>query len=211
MDRLRVLTLTLVLLASGALGAASAFAEPPDEYEFSGAVGAAFTGKALAIQKFKTNAGTVECKKAEYEGTVPAGKVSKTATVKYKYSECEVPGIGAATVTNNHCEYEFLEPVDNEAETADKVHHGNVSIVSEAGTTCETVITAVTCKVTVKAQAGLEKVTATNNKPAAGNIEITPEVAKITYTDSALCPGGAGTFNNGEYTGKNEAVGVLIN
>jgi hypothetical protein len=54
-------------------------------------------------------------------------------------------------------------------------------------------------------------VSATNNKPAAGNLEITPEVAKITYTDSSLCPGGAGTFANGEYTGKNEAVGVLIN
>ncbi|TMK99149.1 MAG: hypothetical protein E6G34_06535 [Actinobacteria bacterium] len=202
----------LALVAAFAFSAvAVASAEPPDEYEYSGAAGTTFTGKQLATQKFKTNAGTVECKKAKYEGVVPATKKSTTAKVKYTYSECEVPGIGSATVENKGCEYEFLEPIDNEPETGDKVHHGKVSVISEAGKTCETVITAVTCKVTVKAQSSLEKVTATNNKPAAGNSEITPEVKGITYTDSSFCPGGAGTFTNGEYTGKNEVTGVLIN
>jgi hypothetical protein len=120
---------------------------------------------------FAPGSKAIVCKVAKHEGTEDAGVRVKdeeldetekplpftheNATTKVKtitgtsltltatYSECEVPSIGAATVTNNGCHTRFT------AETSVE-EHGGVHL--ECGATGSIVIKASTCEITIKSQ-----------------------------------------------------------
>jgi hypothetical protein len=129
-----------------------------------------------------------------------------SSTVTPTYSECTVPSIGAATVTNNGCHYRLT------AETSAE-EHGGVHV--ECGATGSIVIKASTCEITIKSQTVDKGVhyTNTGETKVAGNlrdIDIKSTATGIDFTTngnlvclSAKIPtnGNAGTYE-GEVTVK---------
>ena len=64
------------------------------------------TGTTRNVDIFKTDGGTVECKKATYVGTVDLTNPQTTVNAKPNYAECTFAGF-AATIDTNECEYTF--------------------------------------------------------------------------------------------------------
>jgi hypothetical protein len=188
MQRFKVLGLALLALlaiGAGAVAAASA-------HEFiASKVPGNLAGEALNKHKFKTKAGTVECKVANVQeiNSKVVASPAKTQEVEVAYEQCEVSGLGAASVST--AKYLFS------AETTK-----NVSLRSKV------TITVSLCTVTIensKANENLEKVAYANMVGPPEWIEVKATVTGITYKTSALCPGGGVTAADGEYAG-NEKV-----
>jgi hypothetical protein len=122
--------------------------------------------------------GSVKCKKVKGTSAGFTGTKTEVATKTIKYEECEVPGIGSASVTCSGLVFHIAGTVD------------------VTGTGC--VIKALTCTITVPAQTGLKS--ATLVKLAAWEHESIFNIAGITYTVSGFCP-GITAGSNGHYSG----------
>jgi hypothetical protein len=180
MKRIRFMGLAIVaVFAFSVVGVASAAA-----HNFEASKTGELKGKALNTHTFKTNAGTVECKKADATGTVAEPLVKETQVAKVKYSECKAFGVNAEV---SEAEYEFNA---NES----------VSVIGKTIT-----VKAGLCTVTVEPVAANAKLkTVTYANLAGGKLEVKSNVEKITYKTNAGCVGGAGTFANGHYEGNEE-------
>ena len=184
MQRLKVVGLALAaVFAFSAVAVASASA-----HEFEASKEGELNGKAVAgnVHKFKTKAGTVECKVANVVGAnskVVAPLKKETQEVEVEYKECTAFG-AKATVTN--AKYLF--------NANEKVTVKNTVKVEAAG-----------CTVTVEPVAANENLgTVSYANLAGGKLEVKAKVEKVTYKTSAFCLGGAGTFADGLYEGNEE-------
>jgi Trypsin len=154
-------------------------------------------GSAGGVEKFTTEAGTIECKAATYHAV--AEESSSTLTVTPEYKECSAFGL-SATVSTEGCTYVFhvLKKV-----SADN-YRANVDISCPEGKSIKFV--AGTCKLETKSQNGLERDDLIDDTSASPKKDITvrPTIAGITYTvtqDGIGCPfNGTGTKTDGEYT-----------
>jgi hypothetical protein len=184
--------LGLALIAVFAMTALSAATASAEQWH----AGAHGTVKGINVgeETFTTNAGTVKCKVAEYNGTVASTTVSNQS-VKPTYKECTAFGFVNTTIDVGSCEYEFTTPI----KTTSTIHIKN----------CATPIrvTAFNCEVTVGNQNNLAHI---QWHQIAGSIphaiQGTVTASGITYTQhSKSFPGCTnGTFSNGTYTGTNQ-------
>jgi hypothetical protein len=192
MMRVRTLGVALVaVLAMSAVAAATASA-----HKFKASEASELTGKALNVHKFKTNGGTVECKKAEPKGKSVAGEV-ETQEVEVAYSECEfksILGTKKAKVSPNP-KYKFYA---NE-EKVDVLNATTAPIVIEVeGSGCNV-------KVSSEGNGGLKKATY-GNLSGGKTLEVKAAVTGITYKSTGGFCGEGGT--NGTYEG-NEEVSLV--
>jgi hypothetical protein len=184
---------SLALIAVFAMAAISATTASAEEFHAGEAPGTV-KGVNVGEEVFTTEAGTVTCKIAEYNGSFSTTTV-KTQKVHPTYKECTAFGFIETPIdVPTSCNYEFTEPVS-------KV--GKVNIV---GCTEPITVTASNCWVTIGNQNGLSSVTYTTgeSKPV-HDLLLHISITGITYTQhSKLFPGcKSGTFTNGKYTGTN--------
>lgn len=183
--KLRIVGLALVaLFALTAVSSASAH-----EFEFSGTVPAAISGKQVNTQKFKVTAGLVTCEEATPSGTISA-KVAKIQTVKVKYSKCEAFGT-KATITE--AEYSFSA-------------EGTVSVVG-----APIIITSTTGKCSVKVDPTSNKnLGAVKYTNKGTGIVTAAKVTGITYVSegATLCGTAGKVESNGSYEGEVETTGA---
>jgi hypothetical protein len=147
------------------------------------------TGEQVGEDVFTVNAGTVKCKKANYEGT-QAAKTTTTQTVKPTYSECVAFGFVNTPIDTNGCEYTF----HTEGPTTDIVCPAGKSIV----------VTAFNCEVKVGSQNGLKTVSfKTEGAGTSRDVKTNVELAGIAYSQTSKSFPGctAGNFTNGTYKG----------
>lgn len=194
------LVVTAALVAS-ALFASVAHAEEKTP-TFTGGVGLAReTGSQVEQQQITVNAGTLKCKQATLLDN--SGNGGMMLVTEPSYAECTV-GTLAATVKMNGCGYTF-EPTETLAE--DK-YVGRMGIVCSEKNEIEVITTA--CTVTVGPQINLKSVEFVNNTGAEPAQDETwrTEIKGGKYTQKgALCPGGAGTFENLSYAGSSTVKG----
>ncbi len=202
MKMAKLIVVGVVALFAVSIAATSAFAEgTTDEYEGTGA----FSGSQSTTNVFTTHAGTVECKKAEFSGSLTGA--SKTVEVTPSYSECKAFGFVEATVNMEGCKYLFGTPEDVNGETTDTIHKGKVSVTCPSGKTIK--VSASGCVASVGAQSNLNKVE--SEKEGTGLL-VKSGVEKIKYTLTGLfCPNGEGTFSEGKYTGNVKVSPLAIN
>jgi hypothetical protein len=208
MRRIRIIGLAIAaVLALSAVASASALA---DHYKpAKGAkAGESFEAKNTNTHVFTVNGNKVECKKDKFVGVVPAE--STTLNVTPTYEECKFAG-ETAKVENSGCEYQFLEPEGEKSPFT-----GKVNVVNATGKTCTFTITAslfgISCKVHVKAQGPLSKITATS-LASEGGLKIASSVEKIAYTSEGGGCELAGIEKSGNaatYTGEVEEKAVQI-
>jgi hypothetical protein len=186
-----------VAMAFSAVMAAAASAVFHSEVEHT-----IITGSQTTRNSFTVNAGTTHCETATFEGTLSA-KTTDEATVTPTYSNCKLTAFGGetlnATVDVNNCHYLI---------TTDGVVHltcGGATGTAGAGTSIQ--VTAPFCTVTVAPQT-INKVDFVNvGEGTTREIDVVATGAKIKYTQSAFCPTGGGTFENGTYIGTVRVTG----
>jgi hypothetical protein len=195
--KVKALSLAFVaVIAMSALSASAASAE----FFHSEASHTLLDGSQLGTDVFTTNAGTVSCEEATYSGTQSAATV-KSITVFPKYSKCTAFGFVSATIdVPAGCGYTFTPTEPN------RIH------IVGCNTTPITV-TAFNCWVTVKDQTPAGTVHYhTGGSGTTHDITVTVNLTGITYTQHnksfPFCGGGAGTFNNGKYTGEATVEGT---
>jgi len=185
MKRIRLLGLALVaVFAMSAVAASGASAFTTFEAE---TYPVKIKGTQTNTQEFAVNSGSIQCKKATFEGS--ASGASATLKVKPKYEECTFAALGAATVEMNGCEYNLhaAGTVDVECETGKKI-----------------VVKAATCEVKVGSQSGLGGISyLIKGSGKTREVEVSSEVKTIAYEESSglgcLTPGA---HTNGVYKGK---------
>jgi hypothetical protein len=178
-------TLKLIGLAGMAMLAMTAMAASAQAVEFHAASApVTITGNQEEAHKFTANAGTISCNTATFHGE-QAETTSPTLTISAAYSNCTFLGVVGVPVNMNGCDYVFHAS-------------GTVDVVCPTGS--KITFEALSCQVSIGSQSGLSKVIYTNlGAEGSKDVTVTPEVSGITYTQSALCPGGPGTFTNGKY------------
>jgi hypothetical protein len=157
------------------------------------------TGSASGIgEHFKTEAGSVECEKSSYDGTL--GEASSTLTVKPTYTGCTAFfGFASATIHTEECAYVF-HATGHDSGTA--TFTANVDVSCPGSQSIK--ITAGTCRAEVKSQTGLSTANITNMAGSPSDITVKPAITGIAYTvtqDGFGCPfSGTGNKGGGEYT-----------
>lgn len=137
--------------------------------------------------EFVSNAGTLNCNKALANGPMSL-KVVTSLTLAPSFSECTFLGLFGVTVNPGACETRWNvssgPPVTG---TIDIVPPGCAGIV----------ISAAGCTVTIPPQSGLATITYVVSSGPPDTITSTVNVSGVTYTSTAGCPSGSGTFTNG--------------
>jgi hypothetical protein len=185
--KLKMLGLVVgAVFAISAMSAQAAFAAT----EFVAEAGTT-TGKITGVQTtghvFTTNAGTVTCKVAHFEGTFSTNSAT-TQTVTPKYENCTAFGFIGVPIDINGCTYTFTAAAPGE-------------VVVTCGTK-PIEITVPGCTTTVGSQTIKEKNEYTNGtNSATGKMDVT--------VDTDVTGGGTITYNecgtvrtNGTYTGQ---------
>jgi uncharacterized protein YaiE (UPF0345 family) len=185
----------LVLLAVFATSAVIASVAQAGEFTAS-KYPATITGTQLSSHEFGFNfAGTVVCSKATFDSKLEAA--AKSLTVSAEYKECATPEGGEVTVAMKSCDYEFVAGEKLMMERVD----GFLNVkCAEAGDEITFEEPANGCVVKVPAQKGRATLVYTNHKEAK-DFDVDFSVVDLEYTQSANCPGGAGKYVNGTYTG----------
>lgn len=179
-------TLKLIGLSALAMLALTAMAASAQAKLFHAEEAPVFvTGEQEESSSFTSHAGTITCKKGHFEGSSETA-TTETLTITPSYSECTFLGVVGVAVNMNGCDYLFNA-------------NGHVSV---SGTNCAAApisFSALGCTVTIGPQTLTEAVYTNKGEGTTRDVTVTPNVAGITHTTSALCPGGAGTFNTGVY------------
>jgi len=196
----------VAMLAMSALVASAAQAEPITTQKLTAGAGVSYPvtltgGAGVGVEKFTTEAGTVECA-SSYHATLAAASTTLTATPTY--TSCKAFGFLSATVVNDGCAYLFHLTTKTGADS----YQAHADVVDcEAGEGKGFTITASTCKATVAAQTELttvDIVNMTNTPTSVNDITLQPTVTGIKYTvtqDGFACPfNGTGAKTGGTYT-----------
>lgn len=190
--RLKVLGLAaLSVLAVTAVSASAAQAAPLGHVAEAPAI---ITGEQLEQHVFTTHAGTVKCSTADFNGTVGTTTFS-TLTLNAKYETCQAFGFLNATVNMNGCDYLFHIVEGSSPATA------TVDVVCPTGKEIE--VSSSGCKAFIPGQTGLIHVILSNTEVGGiKDIDANITISGISYKLTGFfCPGGAGSFNEGTYTG----------
>jgi hypothetical protein len=177
MQRVRIIAGVLLSLL------AVAVPQSATAHEFVASKAGAVTGKQVNVQKFETNAGVFECKKASSEGSVTAGS-QKTAIVKVQFSECAAFGF---VVIASVAEFEF----DAEGTATIK------KLVTMEVPLGE-------CELTLPVAGNSKLKTVTYKNLTGGKLEIKSALKSMTYGATGGLCGEPGT--NGMYNGSSEVV-----
>jgi hypothetical protein len=189
--------LGLALVAMLALGAMASVASAAKFH--SEASSTTLTGEQPAEfnDKFKTDAGNVECKTATYTGTV-SGETTSTASATPSYSGCTAAFGASVTIDVNGCSYEF------------HTNNNTADVVCPEGKVIE--VTAPGCVVTVGAQTGLNGVSFSSNE-AKSNVTVTVKSTNVKYEEHnkgffPTCANNTKATSNGEYNGSATVTGT---
>jgi hypothetical protein len=189
---LKALGLALVAVAAfAAFASASASAA---EFHSEGK-GTTLTGAQETVNTFTANAGTTHCQSAKFTGTTSGTSTTQaTQKVTPAYTECKLTAFGGESLNATvdvGCEYNLSA-------------NGPVNI--ECGTSSMRV-TAPFCTITVNGQE-VNKASYSNvGTGTTREILVKSEVTGLKYTQSAFCPTGGGTFENGTYNGTVKVTG----
>jgi hypothetical protein len=213
--------LAVAALAMSAVAASAAQAAGQFDWE-SGTT--KLTASAVGIQKFTTDAGTVECN--EVSGQVATsgtgGVTSVTATnIVYKNNgnaSCPLASFGNATITFHSCDYKFLAGETEEGTNDSTLGSANIEC-STKGDVVEVTAPFGACTIKIPAQTGLSSITYKDTTTATPkDVDLIPNIKNIRYSYSGfLC--GSGENTNGTYTGEvtvkgenssNVATGVWV-
>jgi hypothetical protein len=171
----------MAMLAMTAIAATSAQA-----VEFHAAAApATITGEQEEAHKFTFNWGTLSCNTATFHGEQVA-LTAETLTISGQYSNCTFLGVTGVPFPMHGCDFVFHAG-------------GTLDIVCPQGEAWT--FEASGCKMSIGSQSGLSEVVFTNlGEEGSKDVTLTPNVSGITYTQTGiLCPGGQGTFSNGQY------------
>lgn len=171
MEGVLATALMLMVLASG----------PASAHEFVASKAGTTTGKQANVQKFETNAGVFECKKATSEGSVTEGP-QKTAIVKVQFLECAAFGFG---VNASIAEFEF------NAEGTATIKKLVTMEIPLGG-----------CEITLPTTGNANLKTVTYKNLAGGKLEIKSLLKGMTYGATGGVCGEPGT--NGAFNGSSE-------
>lgn len=197
--RFKIKALALALMAVAASGAVMASTAQAGTFTAE-SYPATITGTQLTEHKFGfANNYSVTCATAAFHGQLPAA--AERLTVGARYEECESNAGNPVSVKMTGCDYglEAAETLgENEVD-------GRLYIkCPDTGIDFEDEVTG--CKIKVLPQNALTTLKYTNNVEA-GDFVMDIGVFAINYTQNELCPGGAGMFFNGTYTGKSTMTG----
>jgi hypothetical protein len=188
-------------MALSALAAAAAFATYDSEAPVT-----TLKGSQVAANVFTTNAGTVKCEVAEFEGTqtgsetAPGSGIFTAAEIEVhpKYSKCRAFGL-AATVNTEGCNYKFTTAVKN----AEGIPQGKVHVVCATGK--EIVVNAGfgSCVSKIGSHTPGGVVDFENQGTGSSrDVLVNATVTGIKYSqEGPTCTGGTGTCENGTYVG----------
>jgi hypothetical protein len=194
--------LRLAALAVCALSAFSAASASAAEFH-SSVEHTILDGTQIGNDVFTTNAGTVSCADARYDGTITA-KTTKTITgVTPTYSECTAFGFTSVPIDHNECTYDYhTTAVAPPAPAANYI-----SITCPTGKVIE--VTEPNCTVTVGPQNLAGVAYTTEGKSPKRDVKVTVNIVGITYTQDGrgFFPCTAGTFTNGTYKGESTVIG----
>jgi hypothetical protein len=193
-------TLALLLACIAAIGAISAAAAQAGTFTAE-AYPATMTGEAVANHQFRFGAGTVNCPVATFHGQLV--EASSTLTIGAEYNECTTAGGAAVVVNMTSCDYRFHA---GETIEQDKVDGSMDVQCTEAGDEIDFMIPANGCTVKIPAQEGLTTLVFTDHTQAK-DFDVDIGATEIEYTQNAQCAGGAGVFQQGEYSGRSTIQG----
>lgn len=179
--------------------------------------GEAFTATNINNEVFTLNTREIVCTETTYKGIVPTE--SKTLKVVPTYKSCTFIG-QPATVVNENCEYDMLEPVLTTGETFRVLVDVSNSTAGKCTLTFKATLFSFECKVFIKAEnalkepinQNLEDLLVTNLAGEAG-ADIDAEVKAEHYTSEGsgcVAAGIAKEGSGGTYTGDVESTKVRI-
>lgn len=156
---------------------------------------ASVAGSQVEQNVLSTVAGKAQCTGAAFDGQL--AEASTDLTLGASYSGCSAFGFVNATVKMNSCEYVV------DALNAGPPYVGGFSVdCATPGDSIKVSVPSIGCTVTVPDQSGLEAVSLANEgSGSARQVTADLDVSGLTYTASSTCPGPAGTFSDGTYTG----------
>ncbi|HEU5106389.1 MAG TPA: hypothetical protein VFU11_11180 [Solirubrobacterales bacterium] len=181
--------LTLLLAAAAQAGQFTAESYP-----------ATITGSQLSKHKFSFSNYSVSCTSASFHGVLP--EAAETLTLSAGYSECTSGEGNAVTVKMTGCDY-GLHAVETLGENE---VDGNLDIKCPIGAGIDFEDAVTGCKIKILPQVSLTTTKYTNHKMAK-DFDLDFGVFAINYTENELCPGGAGMFFEGQYTGQSTITG----
>ncbi len=188
---LKPLGLLLPILAMSAVFASAASANPQFHAELADTT---LTASQTTANVFNFDRGELKCKSVKYTGTTAAA-TSTTMTLTPSYEECKLGGENA-TVTVNGCGYQFHLAAEEE--------NFEASMDIECPAEKQLEIDIPFCTITIHPQAGLKKVTFTNEGEATTrSIVADLGVTGFDYVEHGfLCANETVTTNNGAYGGQ---------
>lgn len=187
----------IAVIATSAVGATAAQAGEFTASEYPVTV----TGTQTAKHQFKFEAGTITCAIVNFDGKLEAA--SETLTVTADYKECTTPGGQGVNVKMNSCDFLLHAGETLENERVD----GSLDVqCNKEGDEIELFEPANECNVKIPPQNGRTTLVYTNKKMAK-DYEMDINITELEYTQNEKCPGGQGTFKNGEYLGKSTMKG----
>ena len=195
--------------ASGFFLAGEASAEPAKQPRFEGERSPqAVRGQedASVLPKFTAGKLTTTCKQAEFEGTLSGA--AKALGLSASYDECK-SGTIPAVVRMNTCSYTL------NALNVGPPYAGSLDVAcTKVGDAIEVRTYASVAKMeedkpiciaSIGAQTGLGNIGLANlGSGSSRAVDVTPSLSGYTYNYtrlSAVCPGSAGTFSDGQYVG----------
>jgi hypothetical protein len=186
--------LGLALVAVAAFAAFASAAASAAEFHSEGK-STLLTGAQESTNTFTANAGTTHCATATFEGTSSStGTTQTNQNVKPTYSSCKLTAFGGESLNatvDTGCEYNLS---------------ANGPVTLECGASSMRV-TAPFCTITVNGQTVNKAEYSNVGTGTTREILVTSKVTGLKYTQSAFCPTGGGTFENGTYNGTVKVTG----
>lgn len=189
---LKALGLALVAVAAfAAFASASASAA---EFHSEGK-GTTLTGAQETVNTFTANAGTTHCQSAKFTGTTSGTSTTQaTQKVTPSYTECKITAFGGESLNQTMdigCEYALST---------------NGPVTLECGESSIRV-TAPFCTITFNGQTVNKAEYANTGSGTTREVVMTWKITGLRYTQSAFCPTGGGTFENGTMNGTVKITG----
>jgi hypothetical protein len=181
----------LVVFALAAIASASASAA---EFHSEGK-STSLTGSQETVNTFGVNAGTWHCQSAKFTGTTSSTSTTQaTQKLTPAYTECKITAFGGESLNQTMdigCEYALST---------------NGPITLECGASSIRV-TAPFCTITFSGQTVNKAAYANVGSGTTRELLVTWEITGLRYTQSAFCPTGGGTFENGTMGGTVKITG----
>jgi hypothetical protein len=181
----------LLVLALGMIASTSASAA---EFHSEGK-STTLTGSQETVNTFTTNSGTWHCQSAKFSGTTSSTSTTQaTQKVTPSYTECKITAFGGESLNQTMdigCEYALST---------------NGPVTLECGESSIRV-TAPFCTITFNGQTVNKAEYANTGSGTTREVVMTWKITGLRYTQSAFCPTGGGTFENGTMNGTVKITG----